>query len=120
MIQKLEIAGVHMEVGTDLHKYVLKKIGQLDKYVPRHARKSIHVEVKLKQHAAKNKESYSCEVLAYLPHETLTSKETAQTAFAAVDMVEDRLKAQLHKYKDTHSVRLRQRILVRLGKRPAA
>ena len=119
MIQKLEIAGVHMQVGDDLHKYVLKKIGELDKYIPRHARKSVHAEVKLKQHKAKNKESHTCEVIVYLPQEVLNLKETAQTAFAAVDTVEAKLKTQLHKYKDLHAApKLRQRLLSRF--RPAA
>ncbi len=115
MIQKLEITGVHMPVGSDLHTYVLKKIGQLDKYIPRHARKSVHVEVKLKEHKAKNKESHTCELVVHLPQEAMTLRETAQTAFAAVDAVEDKFKTQLHKYKELHALpKLRQRLMSRL------
>jgi putative sigma-54 modulation protein len=114
MIQKLEIAGVHLEVGPVLRKYVLKKIGSLDKYIPRHARGSVHAEVKLKQHKAKNKESFTCEVILRLPHETLTLRETALTLFAAIDTVEDKLKTKLHKYKELHaSPKLRQQLFAR-------
>jgi len=116
MIKKLEIAGVHMPVGSELHSYVLKKIGLLDKYIPRHARQSAHVEVKLKEHQSKNKQSHTCEVIMRLPKEVITQKETAQTAFAAVDVCEEKLKTQLHKYKELHDPKLRQRLFVRLRK----
>jgi ribosomal subunit interface protein len=115
MFQKLDISGVHMAVGDKLHSYVVKKIGQLDKYIPKHARKSAHVEVKLKEHKAKNKESHTCEVIVRLPHDVVTLNETAHTAFAAVDAAEGKLKNQLHKYKDMHAApKLRQRLTARL------
>ena len=121
MIKKLEIDGVHMTVGVDLKKYVGKKIGGLEKYVPKHARKSLHVEVKLKEGKAKRKDERTCEVIVHLPHETITINETTVNMFAAVDIVEEKLKNQLHKYKETHDVpKLRRRLLARLKREPFA
>ena len=115
MIKKLEIDGVHMEVGKDLRKYVNKKIGGLEKYVPRHARRSVHAEVKLKEGKIKAREERTCEVILYLPHEAIAVSETTINMFAAVDIVEEKLKKRLHKYKETHaSPRLHQRLLARL------
>jgi putative sigma-54 modulation protein len=115
MIKKLEIDGIHMEVGKDLHKYVNKKIGGLEKYIPKHARKSVHVEVKLKEGRVKTKEERTCEVIIHLPGEVFTVSETTVNIFAAVDIVEEKLKKLLHKYKETHaSPRLRQRLIARL------
>jgi len=115
MIKKLEIAGVHMNVGDDLHKYVIKKIGGLEKYVPKHARDSVHIEVKLKEGKIKTKNERTCEVIMYLPHEAVTVSETTINMFAAVDIVEEKLKHALHKYKEMHaSPKLRQRLLARL------
>ena len=62
MIKKIEINGVHMDVGDDLRKYVMKKISRLDKYIPRQARDSAHAEVKLKEGKAVLKSSVKSDV----------------------------------------------------------
>jgi len=115
MIQKLEIAGVHMSVGDDLKQHVMQKIGQLDKYVPKHARASVHAEVKLKEGKAKDKNKRTCEVVLYLPNEVKTLTESADSIFTAVNNVEEKLKTYLHKYKELQAgPKLRQRLLARL------
>jgi len=103
MIKKLEIDGIHMAVGSDLRKYVQKKIGSLEKYVPKHARLSLRVEVKLKEGKSKDKNDRTCEVIIHLPHETMTVSETTINMFAAVDIVEEKLKQLLRKYKEIHA-----------------
>lgn len=120
MIEKLDVSGVHMNVGTDLNKYVVKKIGKLDKYLPRHARASVQVDVRLKESRAKDKKTSTCEVVMRLPHETIAVKESTVNMFAAVDIVEAKLKNQLRKYKDLHSTkRLHNKILARLRRQSA-
>ncbi len=119
MIQKLNIDGVHVEVSDDLHKYVTQKIGKLDRYISRHARESAHAEVILKESKAKDKKSCTCEVIMYLPQETLMVSESTVNMFAAIDIVEAKLRNQLKKYKDTHSsLKLHRRILARFKRRP--
>lgn len=119
MIQRLEVNGVHMKVDDDLQKYVAKKIGRLDLYMSAHARKSAHVEVKLKESKAKNKQERTCEVILHLPHDTITVSETTINMFAAVDVVEAKLKNRLKKYKETHNVeKFHRRLLSRFKRRP--
>ncbi len=118
MIQKIEVSGVHMTVGDDLEKYVLKKIGRLDLFMSAHVKKSAHAEVKLKEERAKNKSARTCEVILHLPNAKLTTKETTSNIFAAVDVVEAKLKNQLKKYKEQHSKeRFHRRLLVRVKHR---
>lgn len=115
MIKRLEISGVHMEVGEDLRKYVTKKVGRLDRYIPKASRESVHADIKLKEGKAKDKNERTCEVLLHLPQETITLKETTINIYAAVDIVEAKLRNQLKRYKDTHSnPRFHQRLLSRL------
>lgn len=114
MIQKLEINGVHADVNERLYKYVVKKIGKLDMYMPRHARGSAHAEVKLKESKSKDKNRCTCEVIMHLPQEVFTVKETTVNMYAAIDIVEAKLKNQLKKYKETHSIRAHRRVLARL------
>jgi ribosomal subunit interface protein len=103
MINKLSTTAVHTTIDENLNKYVQKKIGQLDNYVPKHARKSVQVEVKLKEDKATNKSNYTCEVIVQLPHEIITVSETTINFYAAIDIAEAKLKQSLKKYKDLHS-----------------
>jgi putative sigma-54 modulation protein len=114
MIEKLEISGVHTKVDDDLRKYVTKKIGKLDTYIPRRARISAHAEVRLIEQKIKAKKQCTCEVVLHLPGDTIMTKETTMNMFAAIDIVEAKLKNQLKKYKETHSsLRLHRRIISR-------
>jgi ribosomal subunit interface protein len=115
MIKKLEMSGVHFEIDTRLRNYVTKKIGKLDHYMPRHARESAHAEVFLKEKKIKAKKECVCEVILRLPHETLTTSEATVNMYAAVDIVEAKLRNQLEKYKMKHgNPRLRHRLIAKL------
>lgn len=115
MINKLEISGVHTTVDDKLKKYIGAKLGKLDRYMPKHARVSAHAEVFIKESKIKERKQHTCEIVLYLPKETLTIKETTLNPFAAVDIVEAKLKTQLKKYKETHgSLRIHRRVIARL------
>lgn len=103
MFQKFEVNGTHKANDPAIKKYVNKKIGGLDRYVPRHARSSAHAEVHLKESKDSHKNSSSCEITIYLPNQTLIVKEKAINMFAAIDIAEAKLKIQLKKYKDKHT-----------------
>jgi len=119
MIKRLDITGVHMEVDDDLKKYVAKKIGRLDRFIPRGGRESVRVDVKLKEGKAKDKNERTCEVIMRLPHETITVKESTINMYAAIDIIETKLQNQLKKYKELHaSPKLHQRMLSRIKHRP--
>ena len=115
MIKNLDISGVHLEVGDDLHKYVVRKIGRLSRFVPRQMREDIQVAVKLKEGKAADGKDRTCEVIMKLPNETLVVNETTVNIFAAVDIAEAKLKARLRKYKETQvAPRFHQRIAAKL------
>lgn len=115
MIKKIEIKGVHTKVDPKLYDYVNKKIGHLDRRLSRHAKESVHVEVFLKEQKPNTQKKYECEVLMYLPHGTITVKESTLNMFAAVDIAEDSLKNQIVKYRDKHgNPRLHRRLITKL------
>ncbi|MEI8187357.1 MAG: ribosome-associated translation inhibitor RaiA [Candidatus Saccharibacteria bacterium] len=103
MIENITINGVHMTVDEDLTKYVMKKIANLDKYMSKHVRESVHAEVWLKESKAKDKRKLTCEAKMTLPKDVLITSETTLNIYAAVDIVEAKLKNQILKYKDLHS-----------------
>jgi ribosomal subunit interface protein len=120
MIQKLEISGVHATIDAKLRKYATKKIGHLDKYMSRHTRTSAHADVKLKENKSKDKNRYTCEVILFIPQEVIEVEECTVNLFAAIDIVEEKLKILLKKYKSLHSnPKLHRRMISRLKRQVA-
>jgi ribosomal subunit interface protein len=120
MIKKFEITGVHADTDEKLQKYITKSVAKLERYIPRHARESVHIEVKLKESKSQNSQRCSAELIMFLPHGQLTAKEATVNMFAAVDIAEAKLINQLKKYKETHgTAKLRRRLVNRLRRREA-
>ncbi len=120
MLQKFEIQGIHTDLDNKLRAYVNKKIGNLDRYISRHSRESAHAEVHLKETKRKSNDRCRCEVTLYLPGQTIIIKESALNMYAAIDIVEAKLKQQLQKYKDLHGNGKTQRHLFARFRRKSA
>lgn len=99
MIQAIEITGIQFDVDEVTRKYVLRKVGRLDRYLPRHARKSVTAEVKLRQANRDHGNKYEAEVILNLPEKVIMAKDYTVNILAALDIVEAKLVAQLRKYK---------------------
>ena len=103
MIQNIIISGVHFDVDDDLKKYVQKKIGNLDRFLSRHVRESLKIEVRLKESKAKDKKTHTCEITLHLPHDVIVTTESTINVYAAVDIAETKIRNQLVKYKTENS-----------------
>lgn len=101
MIERIEISGVRYTADEATKKYIQKKIGRLDRYAPRHARKTMVAEVVLKEVNRANGNKYECTIKLILPGKTITAEDSTMNMLAAVDIVEAKLADQLRKYKET-------------------
>ena len=101
MITSIDITGIKYNVNEKTKKYILEKVGKLDRYVPTHARKTLVADVKLRQVNQDHGNKYEAEVILKIPNKTITAKDTTMNMFAAVDIVEAKLIAQLRKYKES-------------------
>ncbi|HEU0266353.1 MAG TPA: ribosome-associated translation inhibitor RaiA [Candidatus Saccharimonadaceae bacterium] len=99
MIEAITITGVKYTPDEQTKKYVLRKVGRLDRFLPRHARKSVSAEVTLKQVNRDHGNKYEAEILLHVPDKELTAKDSTLNVLAAVDIVEAKLAAQLARYK---------------------
>jgi putative sigma-54 modulation protein len=99
MITSIDIAGVKYSVGEKTKRYVERKIGRLDRYLPAHARKSATVDVKLKRVNRDHGNQYEAEVIMNVPDKRILAKDSTFNMMAAIDIVEAKLVAQLRKYK---------------------
>ena len=101
MIASIDITGIKYNVNEKTQKYVIEKVGKLDRYVPPHVRKSMTVDVKLKEVNRDHGYEYEAEVIVHVPNKVITATDTTMNMMAAVDIVEAKLIAQLKKYKDS-------------------
>ena len=99
MIASIDITGVKYNAGDQIQKYVTKRIARLDRFLPRHARKSVTADVKLKQVNRDHGNKYEAEIILNVPEKRLTAKDSTVNMFAAIDIVEAKLINQLRKYK---------------------
>ncbi len=114
MIQ-LEITGVHFEITDQVKSYAQKRIGRLDKYLPRNARSGAQGHIVLIEEQGKAKNRYSAEATVSFPHGEVTAKESTISMYAAIDIVEEKLKTQILKHKERSQDRRKsQRKLRRL------
>lgn len=101
MITSIDVTGIKYEVNARTLKYVMEKVGKLDRYLPPHARRTMTADVKLKQVNLDHGNKYEAEVIVHLPEKIITASDSTFNMMAAVDIVEAKLIAQLRKYKDS-------------------
>lgn len=99
MITTIDITGIKYDLDETTKKYVNKKIGRLDRYLPRHARKSAIVDVRLKEVNQAHGNKYEAEVVLSVPDKVMAAKDSTGNMLAAIDIVEAKLMAQMRKYK---------------------
>lgn len=104
MIENIAITGIKADVTKELEKYIQKKIGKLDRRFKRHQREDIRADVKLNESMSKSGKKCTVEVILHVPGARITANETTMNMFAAVDIVEAKLKNQLKKHKEKHSL----------------
>ena len=87
-------------------------MSRLNKYIPSKVRSSAHAEVYLTETKTHGGKQCECEVVVHLPKESIRIKESTINMFAAVDIVEEKLKLALKKYKDLHQGGRKERHLL--------
>jgi putative sigma-54 modulation protein len=102
MIQ-VELTARNYEIDDKIRAYVEDKIGGLDKYLPRRARGNVSCAIVLTDDPSGREDNrYACDAVMMVDGTKLVSCEATVNIFAAVDIVEAKLKVQLTKYKDKH------------------
>ena len=99
MITSIQITGISYEVDDITRKYVKKRIGRLDRYLPRHAKKSVTAEVRLEQVDHDHGNKYEAEVILNIPGKIVAAKDSTGNILAAIDIVDAKLQVQLRAYK---------------------
>lgn len=99
MIQ-IQLKGRNYEIDRELKKYVTRKLGHLDRYLPHgHASQGMSVEI-FKDPSGREGNNYKVVVRLKVPGPDIVAETATINPHSAIDIVEQKLKMQIHKYKD--------------------
>lgn len=100
MIEKIDISGNNYKVSDNFRKYATKRIGKLDRYLPRDNKKSVVAKVVVKEIDRSHGNKYSISVaMELLGGKVLAAKDECSNVFAGIDIVEAKLKGQINRFK---------------------
>jgi len=104
MIQ-IQLTGRKYEIDKDLKKYINRKLGKLDKYLPRqHKAKGMSVEI-FRDPSGKEDNRYRVKAILEVAGPDLVAETATINPHSAIDIVEQKLRLQIKKYKDKNSPR---------------
>lgn len=100
MIEKIEITGNEYKVDDSFKKYTEKKIGHLDRYLPRGTKKDVVARVVITEIGKSKGEKYEiAAAMEITGGKVLAAKDECSNVFAGVDLVEAKLMGQIRRYK---------------------
>ena len=100
MIEKIEVTGNGYKVEEPLKKYAEKRLGKLDKYLPRSAKKDVVVKMIVSEIGKTKGEKHEISVAMDIPGgKVIAAKDECTNVFAGVDLVEAKLTGQIRRYK---------------------
>ena len=100
MIEKIEVNGNDYKVEEPLQKYVQKRIGKLDRYLPKQAKKDVVCKAVVEAIGKNKGDKYEVSVSMELTGgKVIAAKDECTNVFAGVDLVEAKLMGQIRRYK---------------------
>jgi len=100
MIEKIEITGNGYKVDEPLKKYVMKRIGKLDRYLPKGAKKDVVAKVIVTEVGKNKSEKYEISAAMEITGgKVLAARDECSNVFAGIDLVEAKLTGQIRRYK---------------------
>ena len=100
MIEKIEVNGKDYKVEEPLRRYVEKRLGKLDRYLPRGSKKDVVIKTIVSTIGKSKGEKYEISVAMDIPGgKVIAAKDECTNVFAGVDLVEAKLTGQIRRYK---------------------
>ncbi|MDR1032885.1 MAG: ribosome-associated translation inhibitor RaiA [Candidatus Nomurabacteria bacterium] len=99
MAIKTEKVGINYSLDEVTSKYIDKRIGRLDRFLPRKSRKTANATVTIKQVNKSHGNKYSVDAVISVPNKVITAKDESSNVLAAIDILEVKLVSQISRYK---------------------
>lgn len=100
MIEKIEVNGSGYKIDEPFKKYVEKRLGKLDRYLPRSSKRDVVMKVAVAEISKSKSEKYEISATMEITGgKVITAKDECSNVFAGVDLVEAKLAGQIRRYK---------------------
>ena len=100
MIEKVDISGNGYKVEDGLRKYTAKRLGKLDRYLPKGSKKDVVVKAVVSEIGKNRLDKYEISVAMEIPGgKVIAAKDECSNVFAGIDLVEAKLTGQIRRYK---------------------
>lgn len=115
MIDKIEITGNNYKVEDSFKKYATKRIGKLDRYLPKGSKKDAVVKIVVSEidHPHSNKYELSA-AMQLTGGKVIAAKDESSNVYAGIDILEAKLMGQIRRYKLEVTPHLRKNPLSKL------
>lgn len=118
MIDKIEISGNKYKVEESFRKYASKRIGKLDRYLPRGSKKDVIAKIVVTEIDRAHGNKYEISAAMEIPGgKVLAAKDESSNVYAGVDIIEAKLMGQIRRYKLEVTPHLQKNKLKSLFKR---
>lgn len=115
MIEKIEVSGSNYKVENTFRKYAEKRIGKLDRYLPRASKKDVVVKIMVSEINRAHGEKYEISVAMDIPGgKVIAAKDECSNVFAGIDLVEAKLAGQIRRFKLDQTPHLKKKSLKNL------
>lgn len=100
MIEKIEISGNKYEVDEPLKKYIMKRIGKLDRYLPKGTKKDVVAKIIVTEVGKNKTDKYEISAAMEITGgKVIAARDECSNVFAGVDLLEAKLTGQIRRYK---------------------
>lgn len=100
MIQKLDISGSNFKLADNFKKYAEKRIGKLDRYLPRAQKKDVVAKIVITEVDKDHGNKYEVSAAMEIPGgKVIAAKDDCSNIFAGIDLVEAKLTGQIRRLK---------------------
>ena len=115
MIEKIDISGSNYKVEESFQKYANKRIGKLDRYLPRGNKKDVVAKIVVTEVNRSHGNKYEISVAMEIPGgKVIAAKDECSNVFAGIDILEAKLTGQIRRYKIESNPHLRKNPFMRL------
>ena len=118
MIDKIEISGNKYKIEESFRRYAIKRIGKLDRYLPRGSKKDVIAKIVVTEVDRSHGNKYEISAAMEIPGgKVIAAKDGSSNVYAGIDIIEAKLMGQIRRYKLESTPHLRRNKLKSLFKR---
>lgn len=100
MISNIDISGHKYKVSDSFKKYTTKRLGKLDRFLPRGSKKDIIMKVIVSEVDHPHGNKYEISAAMEIPRgKVITARDECSNVFAGIDIIEAKLKGQVRRFK---------------------